>query len=321
LNYEGGQFSKSQGKGIFTEDAMQLGLEPDIWRFYLMLTRPENKDTDFTWPDFQEKINNELIANLGNFVNRVISFAKKNYGKIPRGTLGPKETALLKKVDKLSKQVDKEMYNFELKKALRTILSISDLGNKYFQSQKPWETVKTDSKKCKTTLYACSKMLGILEDKLEPFLPATSKKMQEQLKMKNVGLLFKKLDDDQITAWEKHFAGKREMKVKKMINYQDFDKLDLRVGKIASVSEIKGADKLYNMTVDFGEEKRQVIAGIKPWYKQSDLKGKKAVFIVNLEPATIRGLKSEAMILAAEQGKKVVFIGPEKDIKEGSKIS
>jgi len=320
LNWEGGQFSKSQKRGVFTSDAINLGFAPDFWRFYLSINRPGLKDSDFSWNDFIDRINNELIANIGNLVYRTLSFTKRNFGKVPKANLGVREKTLIKKVEQIAKKADKELFEFEFKKSIKLTLSIGNLANQYFQSQKPWETIKTDKKKCATTLFTCSKIIALLAEQLEPFTPETAKKIKEQLKLKKVEILFKKLDPEEINKLKQKFSGKEEMKVKKMIKFQDFEKLDLRVGKIVSVTDHPKADRLYKMKVDFGAETRQVLAGIKQYYKPADLKNKQAVFIINLEPREIRGEKSEAMILAAEQGNKVVFISPEKNIKEGSQI-
>jgi methionyl-tRNA synthetase len=323
LNYKGGQFSKSDQRGIFTDDASQLEFAPDAWRFYLLANLPENGDTNFSWGDFRDALNNQLIANLANFVNRTVTFTKRNFGKVPKAQPNAKGKQALAKVAKLKKEWEVALHKVQLRKGLTLALQISDVANQYFQLEEPWVSIKKDPKKCAQTLATCFEILNVLSEVFTPFIPATAKRISEQAKLKNIGVLFNKVEDARIQELDKKFSGKsqsKKMETKKMIKYDDFAKLDLRVGKILKVEDHPNADKLFKMQVDFGVEKRQVLAGLKGFYKAADLKGQQAVFIVNLEPRNIRGEESQAMILAADEGKKVAFIAPTKNIKNGSAI-
>jgi len=322
LNYKGGQFSKSQKRGIFTDDVSKLEFNADAWRFYLILNLPVTSDSNFSWHDFKDAINNQLIANLGNFINRTVTFTERNFGRVPNAKPTVKGQKILSQIEELKTEWENTLYRVELKKAIKIALSISDIGNQYFQLEAPWKTFKHDTVKCEQTLSTCFKIIETLSEVFKPFIPDTAKKIKEQSELKNIGVLFNKIEDQRLSELNEKFAGKSKpkLKVKPMIKFEDFEKLDLRVGKIVKVEDHPNADKLYKMKVDFGAETRQVLAGIRPWYKPEDLKNKQAVFIVNLEPREIRGEKSEAMILAAESGKDVVFIAPEKQLKEGAKI-
>ncbi len=327
LNYKGGQFSKSQNCGVFGDDAKNLEFPADMWRFYITMNLPEHNDTNFSWSDFRDIVNKELIANLGNFVNRTISFTKKNFGRAPKEKPDKKGKEVLKKAEKFRKQSDSAMEEIEIRKALKMALRISDIGNQYFQSEEPWKSVKKNKKKCEKTLSTCFELLKMISEVFEPFMPETAQKIKKQVKIKDVGLLFKKIDDKRIKELDEEFSGKKssisrakKLKVKPMIEFGDFEKVDIRIGKIVEAEEVPKSEKMIKMQVDFGGEKRQVLAGIKKWYQPKELIGKKASFVVNLKPVKLMGYDSEAMIMAAEKGKKVKFLTPESDIEEGAKI-
>lgn len=348
LNYEEGKFSKSRGVGVFGDDAMQTGIPADVWRYYLLANRPEGADTTFTWKEFQDRNNNELVANLGNLVNRTVTFISKYQdGKVAKA----------KKKDLESKEHVKKIQGhfdaIELKKALQEIMGMSKAGNKYFQDKAPWKLIKEDPDECKNVLanlYAYIRDLAIV---VAPFLPETARKMQTQLNYgplswESIGkpcdaatigtpdLLFAKLEDERIAGLKASFSGKKETMHDQPAsttsaspapvppstkentptthsalpaetgqttagNEDDlFAMLGLKVAEIIEVAPHPKADKLYLLQVDIGEgEPRQLVAGIRPHYTEDELRGKKIVVVSNLEPAVLRGERSEGMLLAA----------------------
>jgi len=339
LNYEGGKFSKSKGIGVFGDDAIKTGIPADVWRFYIIANRPETSDYEFTWSDFQSRINNELVANFGNFVNRALSFLKDKYKrKIPHPKLTKADKTLLSKVKQKHKVITKQLEDVKLRDALKTVLEISALGNQYFQKNEPWKNIKRNPQKAATTVYVCANLVKTLSILIDPFLPTTAETIWKQLNLKGnrnwddrtllkpshkigkINILFNKLEDKQIKTLEKRFSGK-EAKTRKgggYVKFDEFQKMDLRVAKILKVEDIEGKDNLYKLSIDCGD-KRTIVAGIKPFYSKEELKGKSIVIVANLEPRIIAGIESKGMLLAAEEGPTLVTI--DKDAKPGTKIT
>lgn len=315
LNYETGKFSKSNKTGVFGDDAMDTGIPADVYRYYLLSNRPETSDTEFSWKDFQERNNSELLANLGNFVNRTLTFLKKEFeGKIP----GKKDSAFLKNIDAEVKKYVELMEKVQLRDGIKQIMHISRLGNQYFQSNEPWRTAREDKDKCALTLATCGELVRRLAIIVEPYLPNTSKEIFMQLGMKeqkitqldkslgkkigNVSTLFRKLEDKEIEALRERFSGKQQK--------SPFGILNLKVAKIISVEDHPEADKLYVLQIDLGKEKRQLVAGLKQYYSKDELKGRKLVVVTNLKPANLRGQKSQGMLLAADKDGIVKVLEP-----------
>jgi methionyl-tRNA synthetase len=311
LNYETGKFSKSRGEGIFGDDAIETGINADSFRYYILINRPETSDAIFTWDDFQQKINNELVSNIGNLVNRTIVFVNKFFdGKLD----GKVDKIFLSKLSNEYSNIEKTLDDIRLKEGLKQIMNISRLGNQYFQEKEPW---KTKDKDALLTLANVVKDLAIL---IKPFLPKTAESIFRQLNIKeltwkNLGkedikaghaigkqeLLFKKLEDKEIQEFKKKFNG-RDIKTNNKFN------LDLKVAKILEVEDHPEADKLYVLQVDLGKEKRQIVAGVKPYYNKEELIGKNIVVVTNLEPVKLRGVDSNGMLLAGDGGKDVVLV-------------
>ena len=312
LNYETGKFSKSRGEGVFGDDAIETGICADAFRYYILINRPEQSDTIFTWDDFQSKINNELVANLGNLVNRTIVFINRFFdGKVPNGSINQK---FISKLKKEYSKIEQSLDNIKLKDGLKQIMNVSKLGNQFFQEKEPWKTKDQDAL---FTLVNIVKDLAIL---IQPFLPKTSKSIFNQLnikpqKWKELGktsiksnhkinkqeLLFKKLEDKQIKEFKEKFKGKNSDNI-----------LDLKVATVLEVKDHPDADKLYIFQVDLGKEKRQLVAGLKPYYKKQELKGKNIVVVTNLETAKLRGIESKGMLLAGDDGENIIIVTAEK---------
>ncbi len=313
LNYEGGKFSKSLNRGVFGDDAISTGIKSDVWRFYLMINRPEKTDTNFSWRDLQEKVNKELIGNIGNLFHRVLLFYYRNFDH--EGEVNPEDIGQLA----IIKEVDTLMEEIELKKALRKILEIGVLGNKYFQENKPWELIKENKEETKKVL---QNLLGLIRDLsivLWPFMPATMQELWDIMgidkqKWKSIGtsfkislkepkVLFVKLEDEKINEFLKKYGGGemegKEEKSKEMNETEPFSLLDLRVAEVLEVRDHPNADKLYILKIALGDEERQLVAGLKGYYNKEELLGKHLIVVTNLKPAKLRGELSEGMLLAA----------------------
>ncbi|MCK4319524.1 methionine--tRNA ligase [Candidatus Micrarchaeota archaeon] len=319
LNYEGGKFSKSRGVGVFGNSAMESGIPADVWRYYLMINRPEQADSDFNWGDFAEKLNNELVANLGNLVNRTIAFT---YNKLD-GKIGEAEDVIYPDYGKITENLEKGKF----KDALKEIMHVAKEGNKYFQGNEPWVLIKEDKEKAGKvlgTLVHVVKDLGIL---IEPFMPAASRKIFEQLNLEKKGwddlgkksipaghnvnkpeILFRKIEQKEVEELRKRFGG----------SAVSFSKLDLEVGEIISVERHPNAEKLYIEKVKLGDEERTIVSGLVEHYKEEELVGKKVIIVRNLKPAKLRGVVSEGMLLAAEKGKEVEVVFAEGEV--GAKV-
>ena len=344
LNYQGQQFSKSRNVGIFTSDLGKVGIEPSVWRFYLSVTLPEHKDYDFSWQDLMDKTNNELVANIGNFLFRTLSFSKKHFGEVPKCALSPDDIKVIDKVEKLKEKYALKMETFELKEALKTVLEISNLSNQYFQKNEPWVLVKTDKARCGTVLNVCLNLCSSIGRLLYPFVPVSSRLLWEQLgykddvgksrgtvltvgqKLGDPSILFKKIEKEDVSKFEVMFSGKDAKGSKKkdngdgMVTYEEFSKLKFKVGTVVDVKDHPEADKLYVLSVDLGTEVRQIVAGMKAYYKASEMKGKQVIVVSNLKPAKLRGIESQGMVLAAEKGKDVVLLSVDKMIKNGANV-
>ncbi|WP_028974190.1 methionine--tRNA ligase [Spirochaeta cellobiosiphila] len=329
LNYEGGKFSKSAGMGVFGNDCQDTGIPADVWRFYIFYNRPEKSDTLFTWNDFQDKVNSELIGNFANLINRTLTFSYKFMGD----TVGEfNELPLLwDQVNPLLKKVVDHLERAELKDGLKTILQISDIGNKVFQEAEPWKTKESDPEGTKDLLCNLIYLIRDLSIMIAPYLPETSKKIadlfkQGDLDWSTVGsktgiirigkpeILFKKLEDDFIEEMRNRFAGSQKDRQKNSSSTEDTSienqfnhSVDLRVARITAVEQHPEADKLYIETLDTGDgEPLQIVSGIKDYYSPEELVGKNIILVKNLKPAKLRGVKSFGMLLAAssEEGDK-----------------
>ncbi len=358
LNYNGGQFSKSRRRGVFSSDIIDLKFSPDVWRFYLMIIRPESKDADFDWKDLMDKVNNELIGNFGNFINRTITFAHRNFGEIPAASYSKEDEQTLTEIENLMKNSQSELKSAKIKEALKIVLRISDLGNQYFQKNKPWELMKGDKnrlrfsenlaifstaqkcdrKRCETVLNVCCNIAGTIAVAISPFLPETGQNIWKQLgntgpvencrweiqklaigqKLNTPEILFQKIDKKLIAEYDKKFSGKRgEIEIE--IECDPFEKVDLRVAEILKVADHPDADKLYKLKINIGTEERQLVAGLKKYYTKDELLNKKVVVVTNLKPAKLRGVMSEGMLLAADDGKVVKTLDPG-DAAVGDKV-
>ena len=350
LNYEGGKFSKTNKTGVFGDDAKTSGIPADVWRYYLLVNRPEQADTEFSWDDFQEKNNSELLANVGNFVNRTLTFLQRHFdGIVPAVALAKKDQEFLNHFHGTIHRAGKLLDGVKLKDALRTVMQASKLANAYIQENEPWKLASSDQERCTTVVGVCVNVVRSLAVALEPFLPHTSTIIFSQLslhqeqydwdsavkllvpeghRISKVSPLFKKIEDSEIQELRTRFSGQQRQGVKGDINAvqqqskDPFSKVDLVVARIVEAQPHPNADKLLVLRVDAGDGlARQICAGIKKEYPGAqELVGKHIVLVKNLKPAKLRGELSEGMLLAAKdaQGKLAVLEAP--DAKAGDHV-
>ena len=333
LNYEGGKFSKSKGIGIFGNDVEETGIPADVWRFYMFYNRPEKSDFTFTWLDFQEKVNKELIGNLSNLVNRTLTFVKRFYdGNLGAGSL---DESLCKEIKEREEAITAALEKADERDAIRLIFELSDIGNKAFQDGEPWKVRKEDPEKAAVLLRTLMYLIRDLAIMITPYMPTTGDRIlsfisadgmkwdsvgsfEGNLEVKEPELLFQKLEDDRINELRERYSGsqsermerekKEEEKMEENAKTESMEsladqfarKVILKVSKIVNVEKHPGGDKLFILTLDCGEEEpRTIVSSIVPFYKAEELLGRNIVLVSNLKPANFRGVKSRGMLLAA----------------------
>ena len=341
LMYENDKFSKSRGIGIWIDEALELA-PLDYWRFNLLYNRPEKSDTSFLWSEFDNSIKT-LNDNIGNFIHRTLTFISKQF----KGTIPKKikyddiDKNFISKLNTISERIGKLLEEFKLKKALREIVTFAKEGNVYLNDKAPWHLIKKNKEAAGNVFNICAQTVYALGVLLAPFIPETSAKILEllnisdkphwnsinencikgEIKIKNPKPLFQKLDIDELQENLKQIRNKKEGKGgSEMISYDEFSKLDIRVALVENVEKVPKADKLLKLSIDLGTEKRTIVAGLAEFYTPKDLIGKKIVILANLEPRKLRGITSQGMLLAAEDGKIVSILTPDKDITPGSKV-
>lgn len=336
------KFSKSRDKGIDLENALKIA-GSKYWRYVLMSMYPRDDDIKFSLDLYREKVNNELNDSYGNLVHRVLKFIDENFdGKIPDAD---PDREVLKKVRNTVDEIEEHYENYEFRDATSKILELSSLGNQYFQDSESWKTVESDPEGCRKTLKVCANILKCLAIISEPILPGPAESIWDFLKMESdihgedwersklfelgnrqIGEpseLFEKITDEEFEDIKQKYSVSDENKEggeESMVSFDEFQKMDLRVGEIVEVEEIEGADELYKLQVDVGGETKQSVAGLKKTHSPEDLKGRKLPVVVNLEPAELMGERSECMVLAADEDGKPVLFDPEKETETGAKI-
>ena len=318
LNYENGKFSKSRGVGVFGTDAKETGIPADVWRFYIFYNRPEKSDAMFTWDDFQEKVNGELIGNLGNLVNRTLTFVTRYYdGLVPDVK---SNGAFWDEARKREASITEKLDRAELRDAFREIFELSSFANKYFQDSEPWRLRNDDPEKAKEVIRDLSYLVRDLSVLIEPYMPQAAGRIasffgintgEEGLGWIDVGkaegigdvqitseVLFAKLEDEQVAALREKYSGSQQERAQAKPSFSSV--VDLRVAKIKKIERHPKADKLYIERIEVGEgEERTIVSGLVPFYAEDQLLGKKIIVAYNLKPAKLRGIESRGMLLAA----------------------
>ncbi|KAG9443219.1 hypothetical protein H6P81_019073 [Aristolochia fimbriata] len=398
LNYEAGKFSKTKGVGVFGNDVKDTNIPPEVWRYYLLTNRPEVSDTLFTWADLQAKLNSELLNNLGNFINRVLSFIAKpsgtGYGSIiPDAPNAESHLLTMKLAEKVAKYVDQyleAMEKVKLKQGLKVAMSISSEGNAYLQDSQFWKLYKEDQDSCSVVIRTSAGLVCLLASLLEPFMPSFSTEVLKQLNVPLTQIsiseekgdieimkapwrilptghkigspvpLFKEMKDEEVKYFKEKFAGSQserlvraeadkaaeqlkktkvhdknegkkgkqtkqagEVKGKKDESEISISRLDIRVGLIMKVQKHPDADSLYVEEIDVGETSpRTVVSGLVNYIPLEQMQNRKVCVLCNLKPATMRGIKSHAMVLAASSDDhKVELVDPPQGAVVGESVS
>lgn len=354
LNLEGDKISTSRNWAVWLHEYLEeFPNKQDVLRYVLCANAPETKDSDFTWKDFQARNNNELVAILGNFINRALVLTHKYYdGKIPvPSEITDKEKEIREEILKIKSDLEKNIENYKFREALKDFMQISRIGNKYLADTEPWKLIKTDSERVKTIMYYSLQLCAISVVLGEIFLPFSMEKLRNMLNMEKTDwedvlkfdllkpehkinqaeLLFEIIDDLKIEEQLNKLAKTKEMNEssaktvspqKEEITYDDFVKQDIRVATILEAEKVPKADKLLKLLVDTGIDKRTIVSGIAEYYKPEEIIGKQVCVLVNLAPRKLRGIESAGMILmATDKDGSLKFVSPENLTANGSVIS
>ncbi len=332
MNLEGDKISTSRNWAIWLHEYLQeFPGKQDVLRYVLTANAPETKDNDFTWRDFQARNNNELVAILGNFVNRVVVLTHKYFGgKVPQASdLQPIDNEAIAAFQAEKTEVENLLDNFRFRDAQKEAMNMARIGNKYLADTEPWKLAKTDMSRVATILNIGLQITANLATVMEPFLPFSAQKMLNQLNMQKqqwetigkmdlltegheIGqpvLLFEKIDDSVVEAQLEKLAKTKEANkqnewkpqpIAETIDFSAFEKLDIRVGLVTECTKVPKADKLLQFKIDDGLGGRTIVSGIAKYYKPEDLVGKRVLFIANLAPRKLKGIESQGMILSAE---------------------
>jgi methionyl-tRNA synthetase len=324
MTFEGQKFSKSMGVSIDIPD-MLTRFEPDVVRYYLAANMPETKDSEFSWRDFAQRVNSELVATYGNFLHRALSFTFKNFGEIPaKGDLEDEDRRAIEAISRAEADVRTALAGCEFRRGFKAVMDLAQVGNQYFDSVAPWSLVRTDRRRCATVLHVSLELCKALAVLASPFMPFSSERVWKQLRMEGTigqegweGIRKPLKEGEKMEKPAPQFA---KIETEGPTEFQQFAALDLRVGKVLDVQSHPNADKLYLMKVDVGKQ-ITMVSGLKDYYTAEELRKKTLVIVTNLEPATIRGVRSEGMLLAAEEGKQLALLTPEKDLPAGALVN
>ena len=356
LNLEGRKLSTSKNWAVWLHEYLQdFPGQQDVLRYVLTATMPETKDNDFTWADFQQRNNSELVAGFGNFVNRVMVLTHKYYDGVVQepGTLADADREALATMTQYGRRIAKNLEDFKFREAIGEAMSLARLGNKYLQEQEPWKVYKQDPARAGAVLYVATQITAVLSIVFEPFLPRTAAKLRSMLAMDTLSeweatnnetivaagtqlgkaeLLFAKIEDSQVEAQraklEATLVQKEEIveesihaPQKEDISFDQFMGMDLRVGTILEAERVPKADRLLKFLVDTGLDKRTIVSGIAEHFSPEEMVGKQVTVLMNLPPRKIRGVESQGMLLMAEDADgKLRLMSPEGGAASGSVI-
>ncbi|MCD6299242.1 MAG: methionine--tRNA ligase, partial [Thermoplasmata archaeon] len=306
LTFSGEQFSKSRGVGVWIPDVLKK-FDSDAVRYYLSINMPEKHDTDWNWEDFVAKNNNELVGTYGNFIHRVLTFTQKNFGEIPEaGSITDDDKKIMAEIENASDEVAKAIKSCHFKEGIKRVIKLAQTGNQYMNENAPWKLLKEDRERCATVLHVCLRIVKALAVFSTPYMPKSANRIWHMLGYES------SVDEHEwkegLSELEKSKLEKpvplfEKLEIGEIITDEPFAHLDLRIAKVERVREHPSADKLYVLDIDVGElGKRRIVAGIKPWYDEDKLEGRKIVMVANLQPAVIRGVRSQGMLLAADDG-------------------
>ena len=331
LNLEDDKISTSRNWAVWLDEYLRdLPGKQDVLRYVLTANAPETKDNNFTWKDFQARNNNELVAVYGNFVNRALQLTKKYYDSVvpAAGELTDYDSQTIEEFKDVKAEVERLIENFRFRDAQKEAMNLARIGNKYLADSEPWKVIKTDPERVKTILNLSLQLVANLAIAFEPFLPFSSEKLRGMLhieeaqwdrlgatdllpaghKLGEPALLFEKIEDSVVEAQVQKLldtkkaneaANFKAAPVKENIPFEDFEKLDIRVGTVLSCEKVKKSKKLLKFEIADGAENRIIVSGIAHYYNPEELVGKQVCYVANLAPRTISGIESQGMILSA----------------------
>src|SRR6185312_2266918 len=352
LNLEGEKISTSRNWAVWVHEYLEdFPGKQDVLRYVLCANAPETKDNDFTWKDFQTRNNSELVAILGNFVHRTNVLTKKYFdGKVPAVLEYEKsDLFLMEELSRYPKKIADAIEIFHFREALAELMNLARMGNKYLADNEPWKIFATNPKRVQTVLNVSLQICANLSVLMRPFLPFTSDKLchllniaplnwdaagkadmlQESHQLGEPVMLFEKIEDEPIQKQiDKLHQSKTENQAaisvqpqKSTITFEDFEKMDIRVGTIVAAEKVKGADKLLKLTVNTGIDVRTVVSGIAKYHLPEDIVGKQVCLLANLAPRKLKGIESQGMILMAENADgKLIFVAPTDSNAENGSI-
>ncbi len=355
LNLEGDKISTSRNWAVWLHEYLEdMPGKEDVLRYVLCANAPETKDNDFTWKDFQARNNNELVAVLGNFVNRALVLTEKYYGGVvpERGELTDYDRDTIADLGRVKEALENNIENFRFREALKEAMNVARIGNKYLADTEPWKLIKSDPERVKTILNIALQITANLTVVIEPFMPFLSKKLLEMLDIErpswdsigsidlvaaghHIGkpsLLFEKIEDDVIQKQLDKLEATKKANMaaeaashiepqKEQVTFDDFGKADIRISTILAAERVPKTRKLLKLSIDTGIDKREIVSGIAEYYSPEDLVGRQVLVLVNLEPREIKGILSRGMILmGADASGRLVLLQPEKKMVSGAVV-
>lgn len=353
LNLEGDKISTSRNWAVWAHEYLEdMPGKEDVLRYVLCANAPETKDNDFTWKDYQARNNNELVAVLGNFVNRALVLTQKYYGGVVPacGELTEYDKQTIAELSTIKASLENNIENYRFREALKDAMNFSRIGNKYLADSEPWKVVKTDTERVKTILYIALQITANISTAIEPFMPFSAAKILGMLAVEKFGwdslgsmelipaghtigtptLLFEKIEDEviqrQIDKLEATKAANAAAEVKaepqkEVCTFDDFQKMDIRVSTILAAEKVAKTKKLLKLTVDTGIDKRTIVSGIAEHFTPEELVGQQVLVLVNLQPRELKGILSQGMILMAEDATGALrLVQPSEAVKAGSMV-
>ena len=353
LNLEGDKISTSRNWAVWAHEYLEdMPGKEDVLRYVLCANAPETKDNDFTWKDYQARNNNELVAVLGNFVNRALVLTQKYYGGVVPacGELTEYDKQTIAELSTIKASLENNIENYRFREALKDAMNFSRIGNKYLADSEPWKVVKTDTERVKTILYIALQITANIATAIEPFMPFSAAKILAMLAVEKFGwdslgsmelipaghtigtptLLFEKIEDEviqrQIDKLEATKAANAAAEVKaepqkEACTFDDFQKMDIRVSTILAAEKVVKTKKLLKLTVDTGIDQRTIVSGIAEHFTPEELVGQQVLVLVNLQPRELKGILSQGMILMAEDATGALrLVQPSEAVKAGSMV-
>jgi len=355
LNLEGDKISTSRNWAVWLHEYLEeFPGKEDVLRYVLCANAPETKDNDFTWKDFQARNNNELVAVLGNFVNRALVLTRKYYdGEVPAcGELNDYDRQTVGEVAAVKASLESNIEHYHFREALKDAMNIARIGNKYLADTEPWKVVKTDPQRVGTILNIALQITANTAIAIEPFMPFSAAKILKMLSVEKFGweqlgtmdliaaghkigepvLLFEKIEDDVIQRQLDKLAATKEANAaaeaaqqvepqKDAVSFDDFQKMDIRVSTILAAEKVAKTKKLLKLTVDTGIDQREIVSGIAEYFTPEELVGRQVLVLVNLQPRELKGILSRGMILMAEDASgKLRLLSPNEATNSGAVV-